>query len=202
MQWLKTISLIVLSVLTTSASAATPFKLYQVNLTNPKDTLNLRAKPNTTADIILKIPNKTSILVTGVEKQVGNTLWAQVHWYNFNSWVNKKYLKPSTALNNLKSVVPKSLPTFKCVGTEPFWNFNIKRGVIQGEDFSVGTKYNTSITKSNISTTKNIYLIQSPKLNLLLQKTNTCSDGMSDKVYKYHVDVLLPNKNYLTGCCN
>ncbi|WP_020559163.1 SH3 domain-containing protein [Thiofilum flexile] len=184
--------------LLTSTVQAAPFSIYQVNAS---DGLNLRDAPSASASAQYNLPKGTQLISTGTEKVVGNSTWIAVHFNNFNGWVNKKYLTPSTNLDRLGVTASKVTEHLQCGGTEPFWSFKFNGKTVQGDNLANDTKYRATVTKRTATRDQKTSVVEAGKLAFLIQKTGQCSDGMSDTIYPYAIDVLLPNNTFLSGCC-
>jgi len=99
-----------------------------------------------------------------------------------------------------------------CVRTEPFWNISIGKDLITFDNN--GTEQVMSIKntgpKSSIGHMAEyaalyqgrvLETVQGEKfLNIIIKKSNGCSDGMSDTVYPFEVSVLSGTSLHL-GCC-
>ncbi|MBK8452682.1 MAG: SH3 domain-containing protein [Thiofilum sp.] len=197
---MRTLTLVLAAALSlvTHAAQAAPFNVYTVNAS---DGLNLRAEPSANAEIRYNFPKGTQVISNGTEKKVGSATWVQVHFYNFEGWVNKKYLTPTMNLNRLGATTSKATERLQCSGTEPFWGFKFNGKTVQGESMKDDTKYRTTVTKRSATRDQTTTVVEAGKLAFLIQKTGQCSDGMSDIVYPYAVEVMLPNKTFLSGCC-
>ena len=182
----------------TATVQAAPFDVYKVNAS---DGLNLRAEPSASAEIRYNFPQGTQLISNGTEKIVGSATWVQVHFYNFDGWMNKKYLTPDLSLNRLGATTSKATERLQCSGTEPFWGFKFNGKTVQGDNMATDTQYRATVTKRTATRDQKTTVVEAGKLAFLIQKTGQCSDGMSDIVYPYAVQVMLPNKTFLSGCC-
>ncbi|MEN9432738.1 MAG: hypothetical protein RLZZ422_327 [Pseudomonadota bacterium] len=190
-------SFLALAALTTTTQAAS-FEVYNVNVAD-NDTLNLRSEPN--GSILYGLPNEAQVLSNGTEKTLGANTWVQIHWNNFDGWVNKKYLTTNTSLQRLGTTTSRITNNLQCSGTEPFWNFKITPERVQGKSLATDTEYHGTILKRTATRDQKTTVIDAGRLAFLIQKTEACSDGMSDNTYPYAVDVLLPYQSFLSGCC-
>jgi uncharacterized membrane protein len=97
--------------------------------------------------------------------------------------------------------------SLECVGTEPFWSLDLKGSVVIFEDLdSVHGEFELSkvITSSNHT---NRWLLlarnsESSNMSIALNKTDQCSDDMSDFSYEYEVMIVTPEEKLFSGCCN
>ncbi|MBW4564751.1 MAG: hypothetical protein KME32_27230 [Mojavia pulchra JT2-VF2] len=89
-------------------------------------------------------------------------------------------------------------------GTEPFWSITVsKRGIIYSspdvkkQTFPYVTPLKAEGRPANLL---RVYRLRGRSNSLLIIKqVNSCSDGMSDKVYPYSATVIL-DKRVLEGC--
>lgn len=190
-------SLLALTALTTTTQAAS-FEVYNVKVAD-NDTLNMRSEPNGT--VRYGLPNGAQVLSNGSEKTVGNATWIQVHWNNFDGWVNKKYLVENTQLQRLGTTPSRMTHNLQCSGTEPFWDFKISPERVQGKSLATDTEYRGTILKRTATRDQKSTIIDAGRIAFLVEKTGSCSDGMSDNNYPYSVDVMLPDSTFLSGCC-
>ena len=120
----------------------------------------------------------------------------------------KKVVPQKTEAVDEKSVVVKSEPFFKAIGTEPFWNVSISKDEIsytsinETENFTV--PYATPITAADA----NVKLYRSKSDSHAIEVTvmqGKCGDGMSDKSHDYAVKAGIKrvgetDYKYLNGC--
>lgn len=95
----------------------------------------------------------------------------------------------------------------KCGGTEPFWSLLLKPGSgyymsMEGETHSY--VLDAPVTEEDHS--KSLVLqgfdgASSEPVRIDLRKTGQCSDGMSDFIYDYEIDLSHGNNAALKGCC-
>lgn len=88
-----------------------------------------------------------------------------------------------------------------CFGTEPFFNAKITKGFLGFEVMGDGAVVEPVISKINAQGTNEFaYKVKTKNLNASVI-TGDCNDGMSDRVYRYHILLEKGNKAYY-GCCN
>ena len=72
--------------------------MFQIDGVASWDSLNMRAKPGTSASVVGKIPaNGQNIRHLGNQVTVGNTTWVNVIWQGRNGWVSSRYIRPMPA---------------------------------------------------------------------------------------------------------
>lgn len=72
--------------------------MFQIDGVASWDSLNMRAKPGTSASVVGKIPaNGQNIRHLGKQVKVGNTTWVNVIWQGRNGWVSSRYIRPMPA---------------------------------------------------------------------------------------------------------
>lgn len=159
------------------------------------DVLNVRAEPDPNAALLGSLaPNATGISVTA---QSPETLdWVFIESNGLQGWVNASYL----AYANSFEPLPIRL---HCSGTEPFWGLELSysradiRFAFSDEAFSAG--FSPPASPANRT---NIWLRTRFDLEseFLLLEAESCSDGMSDRIYPYSLFAKL-GENLLGGCC-
>ncbi len=95
----------------------------------------------------------------------------------------------------------------KCGGTEPFWSLVLTPGngayhPIDGADRSFALT--SSVRLSGIADFWSIEghdEASKQAVSLTLQKTDQCSDGMSDFIYDYEIALSQGSQRTLWGCC-
>lgn len=114
---------------------------------------------------------------------------------------------PSTT-NSSAEVSPWPLGAeLKCGGTEPFWSLLLKPG--SGYYMSMEGETHSYVLDAPVATEdhgKTLVLqgfdsTSSEPVRIELRKTGQCSDGMSDFVYDYELDLSHGNRAALKGCC-
>jgi uncharacterized membrane protein len=96
---------------------------------------------------------------------------------------------------------------FKCFGTEPFWNIQVRKSGILFSNFEDSTLFAYKEPISAVSRPVEYFMTyfledqKGNKAQLVAQKGENCpcSDGMSDNDYEYHVSFLYKNQMW-EGC--
>jgi uncharacterized membrane protein len=116
------------------------------------------------------------------------------------------FLTISNAFANTVKTAPEQLDVLACLGTEPYWSLELNEGNVIYKDLEENT---THYEINNIFPSQNhnnrwfviaMEASQSP-LYMTLNKSNQCSDDMSDFKYQYDISILM-NNQYFSGCCN
>jgi uncharacterized protein YraI len=55
----------------------------------------MRADPSTSANIVAKLPDGTTVTITGDSKQADNYTWWPVKYNNDTGWIVGDFLKPA-----------------------------------------------------------------------------------------------------------
>lgn len=111
----------------------------------------------------------------------------------------------SLILISLSSLIAQAT-TFKCVGTEPFWNaqINLSTGMakISSAEMLEGSSIQTEI-KQAVGTSGNYAFTAKGKYTTFaVVENSTCSDGMSEDKYTHSVLMINDvNAAPLFGCC-
>ena len=198
--------------------------IYNVHKVAANDSLNLRALPGVEGKVLATIPyNSKGVVSTGRSRQLGRSVWLEVHWAGKLGWVNKYYLKPEVQTastkpaknsdkdtkTNVKKTQDKkkgSAVYMQCNGNEPFWTIKITEQkmnvhVMDAEKYQVAV----DLRKQSANNTS-IAVVAGRRGNAFtsafLQKVEICSDGMSDKNYPYSVTALLNGRRVVSGCCS
>ncbi|QDY71465.1 SH3 domain-containing protein [Qingshengfaniella alkalisoli] len=94
--------------------------LFDITDVASDDELNIRAAPNSRADIIGSLPpDRTDVEVLRLSK---DRKWARVGLPEQSGWVAVRYLAPQPVQPD--NMIPVRL---RCNGTEPFWSLHIPR---------------------------------------------------------------------------
>lgn len=81
-----------------TAPALSSSSSFQVAFVASDDTLNVRAGPGVSNDVVAELsPTATGIRITGDGQQVGTSLWVPIQAGNVTGWVNSQYLTETIA---------------------------------------------------------------------------------------------------------
>ena len=170
------------------ASIALAETTYEVTGVSEDDVLNIRKGPRASSAKVGEYQaGESGIQIFSTQ---GN--WGLVGRSDPEGWVNMRYLRVTEAASEVE------LP-MACSGTEPFWSLAINSA-------SKAT-YTDPETEARIYVVRDFERIDKDAAMSLVAggsvsiTAETCSDGMSDNVYPYAVNVLLPGGRKLKGCC-
>ncbi|WBU56862.1 COG3650 family protein [Paracoccus sediminicola] len=172
--------------------------LFDVEGVAADDVLNIRARPDASAEIIGTFaPDATGIEIVASE---GN--WGQVNTGESAGWVSMRYLRYRTDVWT-EGALPDG---FRCGGTEPFWSLEPRdEGLIwwtpEGE-----TMFDTlEVLDSGVFRSPRRALMGSGEGGEIWASVTDkqCSDGMSDRRYGLEASVILQGETsqLYTGCC-
>jgi len=186
--------------------------LYSVTGVDEDDYLNVREAANAQSPIVTRIPNDgTGIRRLDGEKDQDGQIWWRIKWEGKQGWVNKRYLiTPKTAGSATDSKsdgkADDSKTALHCGGNEPFWGIKItKKNLIysplDGDILNLPIIINK--TSENNTSIAAVYAKKSAdSVTAVLQKVETCSDGMSDIDYPYSISAMINNQKFYSGCCH
>jgi len=185
--------------ITAPALAQTGYETAYFNVSGvaPDDTLNIRAEPDTAADILGELAfDAANIEVVGREGG-----WAMINMGDVAGWISFTYLQQTEPVL-LESGIPGGLT---CGGTEPFWSAEVSDEALV---FSAFWEEEESISYP-INAAPRAHTIGFPVF-LMLEgggvaslSPNTCSDGMSDATYGWTLNLVRPGvyDTAYSGCC-
>lgn len=180
-----------------------PARLYRVTGVGTGDVLNIRARPDPSAEIVGTLePGASGVVVAGTRMEVNGSVWWQVAGDDRPGWVNARYLAPA---DDAPPTGDESFP-LQCIGTEPFWNVRVAEGealfetpMDEGETWQVGPM------------TRAVGLVGRYAIRLesedgighlaIWRNHRFCSDGMSDIGFPYEAIVVAPDGSVHAGCC-
>jgi len=146
--------------------------------------------------------------VTGVSESVEGATWWQVFHgavEKSTGWVNAHFLARVDP-----SGEPESDFNLRCVGTEPFWSFDLTAGQAiftgpegerlmwraspwrQATGFGPGQRFAIELGSAEHSHEGWVAVSRAQQF---------CTDGMSDLEYPYDVIITIPRGDIIGGCC-
>lgn len=177
--------------------------IYKVSGVQQDDRLNIRAQPNAQSASIASLPaDAQRIITTGRQHQTGSSLWLEVRVETKpgqpTGWINSRYLSPQAT-----AVFREPL---QCGGTEPFWGLAIGQ---QAQFSTLDQSYppmpaDPAQRAENRLDTWSLLFHPAGSADpafAFLTETQQCGDGMSDRLYRYQIQLRIRNRSY-TGCCN
>ena len=187
------------------AEVILPPKTYKVTGIAAGDVLNIRAAPLATAVDLGDLKESAGPIEVLETDETGK--WGRILWQGDNAWISLKYLAPIDAPTLPNVNIPVGL---QCVGTEPFWLFQVLSSDEVKLDFlteqeSITAKLAIARSSANLADYPVLLLADANELNLsVLLRADHCDDGMSDQLYGWVVDIIvqrLSNASLFSGCC-
>ncbi|MCP5088773.1 MAG: hypothetical protein GY952_18430 [Rhodobacteraceae bacterium] len=172
-------------------------ELAQVSGVAADDHLNVRAKDSGASEDIGDLQPGAKVEVLRLDD---SGKWANILWEEGNAWIAARYLVPLQRPLS-KGGMPLGLT---CGGTEPFWDLilNVDETTkieIAGLEPEYGT-LDWSTQSRNTTITFGFRIGYSHGV----LSSEVCSDGMSDRVYGWAIELLLERSGDATlysGCC-
>lgn len=165
---------------------------YEVTGVSADDVLNIRKIPSASAPKVGEyLPRESGIRIY---RRKGN--WALTGRYDPqkpDGWVHTRYLKLTAAAASLQ------LPV-SCSGTEPFWAIVIN--TTESATYSEPDRTPQDFPVSEFSRSKQNASMLLDVGGGVAIRAGSCSDGMSDNIYPYAVQLRLPDGRQFNGCCN
>lgn len=169
--------------------------LFDVTGVVADDVLNIRAQPSAEAPIVGTLPPDA----TDIEVLQADGGWGQVNAGEQSGWVSLRFLAEQPGVWE-RGALPSS---FRCVGTEPFWNV-----AADGDDLIMSTP-ETERDARPVHATMDTGIPADPTRAVqaegmtLVATPDACSDGMSDRAFGLRALLILQGDNpqMLTGCC-
>lgn len=118
---------------------------------------------------------------------------------------NRSYANKNISRKNfLISQTSAKVEGFIARGTEPFWSMTVNRNSIVYSSPEVRKRtypyVAPMIAQGRPADLVRVYQLKGqPNGTLIIKKTDSCSDGMSDKIYPYEATLILGNQ-VLEGC--
>lgn len=180
------------------AAAETLPAVYRVAGVAAGDVLNVRAEPSAGAAILGAIAPGTG----GVEvvRLSGDGRWGMVHTGEGNGWVAMRFLEATPPED--PALIPRPL---RCLGTEPFWSLT---RALHGGTWSTPDAPEAKVAfPYEYAAPEGYFAYAEDALGRgfqLIVTRETCSDGMSDRIYGFSARLFLAfregNRLY-SGCC-
>lgn len=172
--------------------------LYDVTGVSADDTLNVRAGPAVTAQVLDELgPDRDGIEVVGF---ADDRRWGQINIGEGTGWVSMAYMERQENQNP----VPKTPVPLWCYGTEPFWSVEIGQTDVSFTDPGMDEPalvqpidYYASVPHSPRGA------IVAGDISGFVSR-ELCSDGMSDRQYGWRIDFLRSGNGghfMFSGCC-
>lgn len=181
--------------------APRPERRYEVVNVAPDDSLNIRARPDPSAEIVGRLPaGAADIVIAGSRVAVKGSRWWRVLAPKGPGWVNARYLAPADARRGADNAFP-----LRCIGTEPFWALDVADGQATLETPADKRSWRAGEMRQAKGKTGRfaIRLTSEDGFGHIAAWRNRafCSDGMSDIGYPYEGIVAAPGGPVYGGCC-
>lgn len=171
---------------------------YSVTDVAANDVLNIRREPSASSDIMGTYPPyAVNIEVLSLSD---NGKWARVGMGEGNGWVAARFLQRDDSGDPYR--IPRPI---SCVGTEPFWAFNMS---IRGTDFAEAGFETSILNEVSEAVTRDAFMgvfEEGPTLtHTIMVEREMCSDGMSDREFGFSARLFVeaPDGNrFYRGCC-
>jgi len=177
---------------------------YNLTELEADDTLNVRAEPFGTAEIIGTIPPGAQDIEIGVRDASGN--WGRIIWNETSGWIAIRFLEQVEPRKFLETALPDGLT---CSGTEPFWGLSLRAG---GAFFStpnnelISLKHRlTQVAAGRADFPISLNFDSETHVTVPIIRPAGCNDGMSDRLYPWSIDMIVQSsgqQGFLSGCCH
>ena len=149
------------------------------------DTLNIRAESDASATILGDFGPYT-INIEVLERSTDGK-WGKVGLGETNGWVALRFLERSdhTRLNE----IPRPISCFR---TEPIWTFNL---TARGDEFISIDMPRIGLEPTEMLTISNGFFIEFRETERLMVRPGQCSDGLSDRIYRWQSTALYMGLN-------
>lgn len=178
-----------------AAVSATQAETVEVTGVGFDDVLNLRTEPRAGAPLAGALPPAAF----GIEALKRTDGWVYVRSGQLEGWASARFLRPQ--------FVPGERPPspLQCLGTEPFWSFTLA-----GDTLSYSTPdlkpVAAQVAAVQLSRNSTVVWRVAPKdgpvASATIEARQTCSDGMSDRVFSFSARVETRDGMLLSGCCD
>jgi uncharacterized membrane protein len=159
------------------------------------DVLNLRTEPRAGAPLAGALP-PAAFGIEAVKRADG---WVYVRSGRLEGWASARFLRPQSS--------PGERPPspLQCVGTEPFWSFTLAGDTLtySTPDLKPVAAQLAAVQRSRNSTIVwRVAPKDGPVASATIEARQTCSDGMSDRVFSFSARVETRDGQFLSGCCD
>jgi uncharacterized membrane protein len=174
--------------------------LFDVTGVASNDVLNVRAGPGGSHEKIGALSHDAKNVEIVALSESGT--WGQTNVGEGSGWVSMRYL---AAVPEDDYALSWSL---SCFGTEPFWNLNVIQGQSAVFDSPEGTQtFGAGLVQGASGRPDRFWLrggSSNTEFTSVIRK-QTCSDGMSDRMFGLDIDLLVTGGGdvvLLSGCCS
>ena len=177
---------------------------YAVTGVERADVLNIRARPEANAAVVGAIPaNGVGIRLLGSTDPKARSTWREVEYQGMRGWVNARFLTVQTVSSETQGLAAD----LRCLGTEPFWGVRIQGAQMELDQMGSKSRFSLSVPRVSANHT-NVWSITvkgaapGQRGVVFVERTDQCSDNMSDERYRYTFRIRLASDVVLSGCCN
>lgn len=177
--------------------------LYDVAGVLEGDVLNVRAAPNASASVVGTLePGAEGVEVTAFS---ANGHWGRVNTQEWAGWASLAYLARQPGQDEMTLPLP-----LRCFGTEPFWSLDVDASGMRFEGMDLPSLQTSLAARTRAAGISGRYGLAgwgadgAAGLHAIVRREE-CTDGMSDRVFGFSVDLLLqPDDGLLqyAGCCS
>lgn len=185
------------------------------------DVLNVRAAPANTAAISGSLAHNEADLIKLAEKNG----WVKIRTGKLEGWVYSKYVTADMKTPAIAETFGKELT---CFGGEPHWYLTtagetVRYGLYGEQDRFVlhsalrkglnnNTIWHTTFGSQRLGSSRlddngldanglNDKKFTNRTMTLIIEKTNTCTDDMSDTTYLFRAMIIDSKQQLVSGCC-
>lgn len=172
---------------------------YDVTGVAADDTLNIRALPDASSEIIGELmPGDKMVEVLRLS---ADGRWGRIAHFDGNGWVSMRYMSES-AVPASAHEIPRPL---LCVGTEPFWLMEFGEAAVGFDmpDASFGALDIVSEAAAQRDYLGRYRSAGGAELTIMIDRA-ICTDGMSDREYGFRANLFIESAagNLMEpGCC-
>ncbi|SPF79375.1 SH3 domain-containing protein [Pseudoprimorskyibacter insulae] len=194
------LALVLLLTWTGLAQAQSVPGLFDVAGVAMDDALNVRVSPKGSADKIGTLAHDAkTVEVTALSN---NGKWGRINLDGQAGWVSMRYLAQVPAPGG----IPSQLTRF---GTEPFWSMDLSGSDVKMTFMGLDPLRLSLVHIAPASGRSDRFAMLAEgagvRLVAAVRKVQACSDGMSDRLYGYDIDVIDTGQGSIvpyTGCCS
>lgn len=168
------------------------------------DTLNVRAEPFGTAEIIGTIPPGAKDIEVGTRDPSGN--WGRIIWNETSGWIAIRFLEPVTPRPFMETALPDGMT---CSGTEPFWGMSFRSSgaffTTPANELITLNHRLTQVAAGRMSFPLSMNFDSESHVVVPIIRPAECNDGMSDRLHPWSIDMIVQSngqQGLLSGCCH
>lgn len=181
-----------------AASAAVLPGLYDVTEVDTGSVLNVRAAPETGAQVLGKLkPDARAIEVTAISADGG---WGRINFGEASGWASLDFLKPQPDVW-AEGALPQTL---RCFGTEPFWSLRHQNStLVEARPGEPDQTLAIDSVHGGAGTPQRVVVAHTGDAKLTLGiAPEQCTDTMSDRSFALGALLSQGTDKPQTGCCS